>query len=192
MADFVAEGDDWSCENCTYFNKASSICCEMCYRTNTRAKDLDCQWEWQADDQWIPFELPSVHQIEQAFQARQRRVLLSFGFFEENPYYEVVFDYAAGQHFQRNTQSGNRRRVRRLGNDDDSLFQPIEVRQQDDAMCVICQYDFSNWFQNPDTASNKNQQPVKLPSCEGHCFHRECIAQLVKLKSQCPLCARAV
>jgi hypothetical protein len=41
----------------------------MCYTVRTSAKDLPTFWEWQADDQWIPYDLPSCQQIEAAWQS---------------------------------------------------------------------------------------------------------------------------
>ncbi len=111
-----------SCDACTYANAAAALCCEMCFRPNSRVMQLACTWEWRASEQdpWMAFDAASIAQIEAAFGAGHPSVALSHGFFAAHrgaAAYEVHFDRSARrQHFQINTHTGNRRRVRRIGN----------------------------------------------------------------------------
>jgi hypothetical protein len=127
-----------SCDACTFVNAAAALCCEMCFRPNSRVMQLACTWEWRASEQdpWMAFDAASIAQIEAAFGAGHPSVALSHGFFAAHrgaAAYEVHFDRSARrQHFQINTHTGNRRRVRRIGNGTERvalsfiLFWPVQ------------------------------------------------------------------
>ena len=91
----------------------------MCFRPNARVMQLACTWEWRASEQdpWMAFDAASISQIEASLGAGQSAVALSHGFFAGAASYQVHFDRSASrQHFQVNTHTGNRRRVRRIDN----------------------------------------------------------------------------
>jgi len=180
----------WSCERCTYINGGIELTCVMCYQIRTDAKDLPVQWEWRANpDQWIPYDLASSAELEEAYQRRDVVFTPKRGFFATTPdRYEVRFNYVTPRFQQTNTSSGGTRRMRRVANDDNSILQPasFEAITSEDS-CIIC----LDSFQDPNTDTT-DQQPVKLPPCHGHYFHRACVAAAIKLRDECPLCKKRI
>jgi hypothetical protein len=186
--------EEWECEKCTFINKPSEACCGACYTPRLQLKDVAAVWEWEAEEgHWIAFDLPAAQEIEEAFQKRSESVALSRGFFAGKRGYEVRFGAgpAHGKNmFQVNRGTGNRRRVRRIADDDQRLFQKVDRKSLDSTQrCVICQEDFGA---EADAAADPNVAPVKLPKCDNHYFHRGCIAPWVKLKNFCPYCRKPV
>lgn len=175
--------DNWECESCTYINKPTAACCEMCFTLRMTAKDLPVQWEWKADEKWIPYDLPSTLQIEEAFKQGKSPVRLSQGYFEDNPGYDVHF--SKNRLYQINTHTGMRRTVRRIADEDSTVFSPAPSSiTLKDEQCSICQENLAG--------CSDDLEPVKLPKCANHFFHRKCIASWVKLKGYCAFCRTPV
>ena len=88
-------------------------------------------------------DTPMALSTHQAFQAKKTKMRLSKGFFADKPTYDVFFaQKPSGQSYQINHSTGMRRTVRRLGNDDSSLFVAVgleEVFSSGDEKCSICQ-----------------------------------------------------
>ncbi|CAG8716460.1 6637_t:CDS:2, partial [Ambispora leptoticha] len=171
---FQTSTEPWSCERCTFRNEAIDLTCVMCYQTRTDAKDLPVQWEWRANpDQWIPYDLASSAELEDAYQRRDAMLSPTRGFFAStSDRYEIRFNYAIPRFQQHNLNSGGTRRMRRVANDDNSILQPVaisEVTTED--TCIIC----LDGFQDPNSTTS-DQHIVKLPPCHGHYFHRVCVA----------------
>jgi hypothetical protein len=158
----------------------------MCYRTKTSAKDFTYQWEWSANpNQWIPYDIPSAQEIETSYQAKNDSCTLSQGFFRDFPgVYVVKFNHNGRKFVQINQSSSNRRRVRRISDDDNSIMEPVSI-DFDNVICVVCQEPF-------ESSTDKTKEVVKLPPCEGHYFHRGCIAPCIKLKDECPICKKKI
>ena len=110
---------------------------------------------------------------------------LTKGWFASNAnLYKIVFPSNKSQHFyQINGQTQTQREVRRIAADDDNLFRKMALQELDakDRKCMICLTEFSG----EDEAEGVI---VQLSTCKNHGFHRECIAQWVQLKGNCPLC----
>uniref|UniRef100_A0A1D1XQL8 RING finger protein 148 n=1 Tax=Anthurium amnicola TaxID=1678845 RepID=A0A1D1XQL8_9ARAE len=179
---------NWSCERCTFVNEGIDLSCEMCQLTRTDAKDLPVQWEWRANpDQWIPYDLASSSELEDCYQRRKTSITPKQGYFASiSDRYEVRFNYTTGRFQQHNLSSGGTRRVRRIGNDDNSILQPVAIDQvTSEDNCIIC----LDSFQDSGSVS-PDQQVVKLPPCRGHYFHRSCVAAAIKLKDECPMCKK--
>ncbi|CAI2195893.1 6760_t:CDS:2, partial [Funneliformis geosporum] len=145
-------------------------------------------WEWRANpDQWIPYDLASSSELEDAYQHKKTSIFPKQGYFASIPdRYEVRFNYALGRFQQHNLSGGGIRRIRRVANDDNSILQPVafhEVTSEDS--CIIC----LDIFQDPSSVSIE-QQVVKLPPCHGHYFHRSCVAAAIKLRDECPMCKK--
>ncbi|KAJ3039285.1 hypothetical protein HDV00_012373 [Rhizophlyctis rosea] len=182
----------WNCDTCTFLNKGGEMSCSMCYSPRTAAKDLPVEWQWTAgpSDPWTPYPAPLILDIEAAYAARQPTVALNKGdwFARQKNTYHIRFDYSgAKQHRQVNSKSHMERNVRRIADDDPTLFHPIllsDLTASD--RCTICLDDFHTSPTPPTT------DPVRLPQCTGHQFHRTCIAQYVKLRGECPLCKQAI
>ena len=81
------------CESCTFINAPTDAACVMCYTLRTQAKDLAVQWEWRADEKWIPYDLPSCMELELAFKQGLKSIELSKGYFSGKPGYVVHFGY---------------------------------------------------------------------------------------------------
>ncbi|RHZ56067.1 hypothetical protein Glove_406g35 [Diversispora epigaea] len=165
--------NEWICERCTFANKGVNLTCTMCFLTRTDAKDLPVQWEWSANpDQWIPFDLASAAELEEAYQKKKAFISPKQGYFASIPdRYEIRFNYATGRFQQHNMTSGGARRIRRVANDDNSILQPVpfeNVTSED--CCIICLDNFE------DETTSIEQEIVKLPPCHGHYFHRACVA----------------
>ncbi len=150
------------------------------------------QWEWRADEKWIPYDIPSVVQIETAFQEKRPRVDLSQGFFEGKRGYLISFEpsnHRGGRRsmYQLNQSTGMMREVRRIGNDDEALFAVVPFASLTEAndKCAICLEEFED-------ERNAERRAVKLPKCANHFFHRTCISAWVKLKGCCPYCRTAI
>ncbi|CAG8545514.1 8597_t:CDS:2 [Paraglomus occultum] len=162
----------------------------MCYRNRTEAKDLPVQWEWRANpDQWIPYDLASASELEDAYQQNKPVCKPAKGYFSAISYrYEVHFNYATRRFVQYNLSTGGTRRVRRMANDDNSILQPVAFSElnQDDT-CAIC----LDTFADPSTTA-ADQHAAKLPACHGHYFHRCCVAAVIKLRDECPMCKKKV
>jgi len=179
---------NWSCERCTFLNEGIDLSCAMCSLTRTDAKDLPVQWEWRANpDQWIPYDLASSSELEDSYQRKKATIVPKQGYFATiADRYEVRFNYSTGRFQQYNLSSGGTRRVRRIGNDDNSILQPVAIEQvTSEDSCIIC----LDSFQDSDSVSS-DQQVVKLPPCRGHYFHRSCVAAAIKLKDECPMCKK--
>ncbi|KAG9287348.1 hypothetical protein G9A89_023719 [Geosiphon pyriformis] len=180
----------WSCERCTFINQGIDLTCIMCYLIRTDAKDLPVQWEWRANpDQWIPYDLASSAELEEAYQRGDSSFSPKKGFFASTPdHYEIQFNYSTFRFQQLNTSSGGMRRMRRVANDDNSILQPVPFETVTcEETCIIC----LDGFQDPNTLTT-DQHVVKLPPCHGHFFHRACVAAAIKLKDQCPLCKKRI
>ena len=106
-------------------------------------------WQWSTGHEWIPYDLDTTLALESAYQQRQPSLTLEHGFFAANPGYSVAFRGGAGSegqgralHVQTNHNSGMRRQVRRIAEDDVELFKPVtddERRQAE--RCSICQLE---------------------------------------------------
>lgn len=226
--------DQWQCEACTMFNPQTEIACTMCFTSRMGVKDVPVTWEWQAEgDTWIPYDLPTCVQLEEAFNQKLERVSLSSGFFADQPgVYEITFEwegrpnllpnrkyrFGRRQSFclelqcwqvmpcllhqvvnlgpesgkclkikQYNNDSGNVRKVRRIGDDDCKIFVSIDKQSnlQKDDKCGVCQEAF---YEDEDVGQVCEQDVVRLAKCTNHYFHRDCISQWVKLKHTCPFC----
>ncbi|CAG8502767.1 17578_t:CDS:2 [Dentiscutata erythropus] len=180
----------WACERCTFINEGLNLTCTMCFLTRTDAKDLPVQWEWRANpDQWIPYDLASSSELENAYQNNLAVLNPKQGYFASIPdRYEIRFNYATRRFQQQNITSGGVRRIRRIANDDNSILQPVsfeDVTAED--TCIIC----LDSFVDPDTTTS-DQHVVKLPPCHGHYFHRVCVAAAIKLRDECPMCKKRV
>jgi len=83
----------WQCEACTTFNAETEIACTMCFTTRMTAKDVAVTWEWHAEGEtWIPYDLPTCMQVEEAYKQKLDRVSLTSGFFSSQPgAYEIQF-----------------------------------------------------------------------------------------------------
>lgn len=164
----MMEGE-WSCEACTSFNANTEIACTVCFTTRMSAKDVAVTWEWQAEDVWIPYDLPTCLQVEEAYKQKLDRVVLSSGFFaSQRGAYEIQFQWegrAAPQPrklfskskpaddgkadanakclrmTQINVRSHNPRAVRRIDTNDDSIFVKIDkfAVLTDTDKCGVCQ-----------------------------------------------------
>lgn len=164
----MMEGE-WSCEACTSFNANTEIACTVCFTTRMSAKDVAVTWEWQAEDVWIPYDLPTCLQVEEAYKQKLDRVVLSSGFFaSQRGAYEIQFQWegrAAPQPrklfskskpaddgkadanakclrmTQINVRSHNPRVVRRIDTNDDSIFVKIDkfAVLTDTDKCGVCQ-----------------------------------------------------
>ena len=58
----------WACEHCTFVNASSELHCNICYKPRFEIKDLPYQWQWQAAEEWITYDLPSSIEIESGFE----------------------------------------------------------------------------------------------------------------------------
>ena len=182
--------EDWQCEMCTWINGPADLTCTMCFSVRMSAKDVSVQWQWQAADQWIPYDYATTMEIENGYKDGLNRVQLTQGWFaspeaQNSGRYELVFDRASQTHQQINLDTGNGRTVRRIGDDDDSLFMSVEMKEElRGDKCIICQVEFD--------IDDPSDQAVKLPMCSGHYFHKPCIAQWIKLKDHCPYCKKRI
>jgi len=178
----------WTCEHCTWVNKETDLACNMCYTTHSGAKDLPIQWEWQPNpDQWIPYDKIAGAQIEAAYQGRLRSMNLTAGYFSNTTErYIMHFDLVTRRFEQENINTRKRRSVRRVADDDNSILISVPHTSVDaESICAICI--------EPFTDEDASTSAVRLPPCEpGHYFHRLCIAQAIKLRDRCPLCAKPV
>ncbi|MES1910761.1 MAG: hypothetical protein MHM6MM_003294 [Cercozoa sp. M6MM] len=171
---------EWICERCTWRNNETDLACTMCFGNRTSAKDDYVHWQWQpqANEPWIPYDQATAQQLEQAFQQGQHEVELQHGFFASRRGYKVVS--IMSKPMQLNTRTGMQRSVRRMCEDDEHLFVPVPDK---DGQCSICLDDF-------------NGDSVRLSVCvdseDSHCFHRNCIAQWVKLHNNCAYCRARV
>lgn len=218
------QADQWQCEACTTFNAETEIACTICFTTRMTAKDVAVTWEWHAEGEtWIPYDLPTCMQVEEAYKQKLDRVSLTSGFFSSQPgAYEIQFSWEGREPLpdsrrrkrarycpellcwqrapcelhpkerqetgrcleirQLNLDTGNVRDARRIGDDDSSLFVPIEGDLGAEDRCGVCQEVFLE-----ETPSG-DRDIVHLQKCRNHFFHRECISQWVKLKHTCPFC----
>lgn len=87
--------NQWQCEACTTFNAETEIACTICYTTRMTAKDVAVTWEWHAEGEtWIPYDLPTCMQVEEAYKQKLDRVSLTSGFFSSQPgAYEIQFSW---------------------------------------------------------------------------------------------------
>jgi len=146
-APFVGDEEYWECEHCTFVNSSCDLTCVMCYKVRVCVKDLKVTWQWQAAEQWIPYDLPATLQIEQAFQHSDSSVDLNVGWFSENDGYSITFrrptaTHPQPSHYQTNIHSGNHRLVRRVADDEAGLF--IKITEEERAKgerCSICQVE---------------------------------------------------
>lgn len=85
---------EWQCEACTTFNAGTEIACTVCFTTQMSAKDVAVTWEWNAEGVWIPYDVPTCIQVEEAYQQKLDRVGLSSGFFAtQRGAYEIQFQW---------------------------------------------------------------------------------------------------
>jgi len=176
---------NWTCEHCTWVNKDFDIACTMCYITHSGARNLPFQWEWQPNpDQWIPYDKLSSAQIEAAYQAGLPNVTLTAGYFRFLGGRHILhMDHLTRKFEQENTSTRKIRSVRRIADDDNSILMPVTSIDAE-SICAICIEPF---------AGDGLTDVVRLPPCApGHYFHRLCIAQAIKLRDRCPLCAKSV
>jgi len=194
IADLVGADAPWSCEKCTFVNAASALHCEMCYFSRFEVKNLPAQWQWKAANRWITYGIPETTEIESAFTNGAGEVALSKGWFASNRHrYKIVFGNTSNHnakqngsesnHYQINGQTQTQREVRRIGTDDEGLFRKMALKELDakDRKCMICLAEF-------DEEDAAEGAIVQLSTCKNHGFHKECIAQWVQLKGNCPLC----
>mmetsp|Transcript_17104 Transcript_17104/g.26657 ORF Transcript_17104/g.26657 Transcript_17104/m.26657 type:complete len:370 (-) Transcript_17104:97-1206(-) len=202
----------WNCEKCTFLNEATELHCTVCFYARFEVKNLPAQWQWKAADRWITYGIPETIEIEEAYKSGAKEVVLTKGWFSSNPsMYRIIFDKQHGsnlakhkknkrksgqnddQHhefdenathfYQINKDTGTRREVRRIGTDDDNLFRKLtlDMLDESDRKCMICLSPFTQEEESDGII-------VQLSTCKGHGFHKECIAQWVQLKGNCPLC----
>ena len=141
--------------------------------------------------QWITYGIPETTEIEGAFQNGSEEVALTKGWFARSPHqYKIVFANLSNhngsdsaQFYQINGQTQTQREVRRIGTDDEGLFRKMTLKDLDakDRKCMICLAEF-------DEQDEAEGVIVQLSTCKNHGFHKECIAQWVQLKGNCPLC----
>jgi len=110
----TASPDLWQCEACTTFNAPTEIACTVCFTTRMTAKDVAVTWEWQAEGEvWIPYDLPTCLQVEDAHKQQLDRVSLTSGFFASQPgVYEIHFHWE-GRPAPHHTGRRSRRRTRK-------------------------------------------------------------------------------
>merc|ERR1712228_449368 len=188
--DLVGGNIPWNCERCTYLNDANELHCVICFFSRFEVKNLPAQWQWKAADRWITYGIPSMQQIENAHKNGMKEIALTKGWFAKQPnVYKICFvtnqnqDNDLPQFYQINTSSKMRREVRRIGVDDDNLFQKLKLNDLDknDQKCMICLHEFTKKEESDGLI-------VQLSTCKNHGFHKECINQWVQLKGNCPLC----
>ena len=63
--------------------------------------------------------------------------------------------------------------------------QPIEPSQPSQPRVMVRKNSSSS---SSSTISVHGEDCVKMPRCQNHYFHRDCIASFVKLKDHCPVC----
>jgi len=178
----MADTDIWICEKCTWRNAKTETACTMCYSQRFDAiKDLPVQWQWAPNEaQWISYSLTGITEIENAWSKGSSYVNLTKGFFVGKRGYKIFFDRVKGEHLQV-SPLGNRRKVRRIGSDDKSVFVPVVfAKDQEIKRCAICQDDFDE----------KSGNLVKLPKCKNCVFHKACLVPAIQLKGKCPLCTQ--
>jgi len=170
--------ESWECEKCTFINKAAELTCLMCYTVRVSTKELSVNWQWQASaEQWIPYDLPTTLQIEEAFQKGAAEVDLNKGYFASVPNYTIAFqrtrkskkakskedESKVTRVIQTNTSTGNVRYVRRLG-DGTEMFEEVKWDLiNDEEKCSICQMEF---LDPPETSSSSPStvEPVSTMS----------------------------
>jgi len=103
--------DQWQCEACTTFNAETEIACTMCFTTRMTAKDVAVTWEWQAEgENWIPYDLATCLQVEDAYKQLDR-ISLTSGFFAAQPgVYEILFEWEGRPTPEHRRRFGRRRR----------------------------------------------------------------------------------
>jgi hypothetical protein len=132
----------------------------MCYVVRPDTRNVSVTWEWQAEDKWIPYDMPSCLQIEKAFQEGSASVTLNQGYFADKAGYTVHFGPKTkgatpkksekkaaakpggkkSEMYQINTGTQGTRRVRRIGSDDSELFQSIDLSILTEGdVCSVCQ-----------------------------------------------------
>jgi len=169
--------ESWTCEMCTMANEPGNMVCFMCQSPRIQLKDLSVKWEWHPNpDQWLAYDLDSIMEIENAYKNEETSVNLTRGWFAAHRGY--IIDFSKNVQISPN---GNERPIRRIGNDDESIFICVKAGEEGYDKCVICQFEF-------DTAEGASEDIVRLKVCSGHGFHRECIKGWVNLHSRCPLC----
>ena len=108
-------------------------------------------WQWSTGHEWIPYDLDTTLALEHAYQQHQPELELAHGFFAANPGYSVTFggggvgsaQRGRARHVQTNNNSGMRRQVRRLAEDDAEMFRPVSEEERRQAeKCSICQLEF--------------------------------------------------
>ncbi|PRP77547.1 phosphatidylinositol 4-kinase [Planoprotostelium fungivorum] len=177
------EEGTWSCERCTFINLDYDLTCNACYLVRTDTKDVEVTWQWAADPtQWIPYDMESNMQIEEAFQNGDQEVALSKGWFKNNGGYILYLVWPTSQfpiegvRYAQINRGGNLRMVRRIARNEEGLFEDVDASTYRTEKCMVCQVEF------------EEGDVVKLPVCTNHYFHRECILQWLKLKDHCPYC----
>ena len=112
-------------------------------------KDAPVIWQWSTGHEWIPYDLDTTLALEAAYQHSQPSLPLTHGFFAANPGYSVAFrsggasgERGRARHVQTNHNSGMRRQVRRIAEDDMELFKPVSDEERRQAeRCSVCQLE---------------------------------------------------
>ena len=177
------DGDEWSCDECTYINVADSLTCIMCYRVRVAScMHASAHWQWRANEQqFITFDALANANIESAFKsgAVDTDVVAASG-----GAYRIVFDRDGDAHYQQNKRNGAERAVRRIGKDSTRIFiREDATRNGEEAKCAICQCEVG------DAADDVYRLAVCAP---GHSFHGECVVSWVMMHSRCPVCQSSI
>ena len=177
----------WDCDKCTFVNSADSLTCEMCYQVRSSTRDLPYTWQWLAQVDWIPYDAPSNDQIESAYQSllsgssdAKNVIPLNKGWFaHKRGEYSIKFHQikerpreasgedsthtpskAAFTFTQLNNFSGMIRKVRRLANDDQQLFQVIPPSAtQRGEKCSICAEEW--WEEEEEVDAEAKRDAIK-------------------------------
>ncbi|ORY82486.1 hypothetical protein BCR37DRAFT_387197 [Protomyces lactucae-debilis] len=157
-------------------------------------------WQYHCDGFWQSYDQPTSDQIEAARQANVDTVELTEGIYRAPQFDYTIYEVMPFIMLQRNKETGTCRPVRRLQATIDGLgagpkdchaqaasttdplrelFEPFKSDALSaDAQCNIC----ISGFDDEEAAA------IKLPKCQGHWYHADCIETWLREKQQCPYC----
>ena len=147
----------------------SALFAFVCVAVRVSTKDAPVIWQWSTGHEWIPYDLDTTLSLEAAYQQHQPAVTLKYGFFAANPGYSVTFKRGGGgpgraRHVQTNHNSGMRRQVRRIAEDDAELFRPVSEEERRQAeRCSICQLELD---EQDDTGDETSSEAVSTTHTE--------------------------
>lgn len=123
-----------------------------CAAVRVSTKDAPVIWQWSTGHEWIPYDLDTTLALESAYQQHQPALPLTHGYFAANTGYTVTFRGGGGRggqgrarHVQTNQNTGMRRQVRRIAEDDEELFKPVSDDERRQAgRCSVCQLELED------------------------------------------------